>query len=271
MNELFNERGIREHHRQAINHLVDRLSPDPDYLAIMITGSVVKGLARADSDIDCYLVVRDEVFEARKQRDRLFYFEQEGCDYEGGYYDGKIVNYAFLTAAAERGSEPTRSSFAGALVAFSRIPGLDELVSRIAVYPEANREKNFADFFAQVELYGGYFADRALTLNNTYLLAQAVSQIALFSGRLILAYNRILFPCHKSLMTALETATDRPERYLELLESMLRDPNRETIGALTACVRDFHDWGIAPHEAVSRFVVNNEWNWIEQEPPLSDR
>lgn len=74
-------------------------------------------IAREDSDIDCYLVVKDETFQDRKQRDHLFY-------------------------SAEKGSEPTRASFEGdSFVAFSRIPNLDELVSRISVYPEDSRER----------------------------------------------------------------------------------------------------------------------------------
>jgi hypothetical protein len=271
MNEHLQRRGIREHHRKAIIRLVERFQQDPDFLAVIIAGSVAKGVARDDSDIDCYLVVKDELFEERKRRDQLFYYAKEGCEYEGGYYDGKLIHYEFLRAAAERGSEPTRASFEGALVGFSRIPELTELVSRIPVYPEANRERNFTDFFAQVQLYGGYFADRAIALNNTYLLSHAVSQVALFAGRLILAYNRILFPCHKSMMAALEKAPAKPESYMELQNAMLRTPNRETIKSFVDCIRSFHDWGIASRESVSRFIVNNEWNWLEHEPPLSDR
>jgi hypothetical protein len=211
------------------------------------------------------------LFEARKQRDQLFYFATEGCDYPGGYYDGKIITCSFLEAAAVRGSEPTRASFDKAFVAFSRISELDDIVAKIPVYPEHNRERNFQDFFAQVELYGGYFADRAIELGNKYLLTYAIGQVALFSGRLLLAYNRVLFPCHKSMMSVLRTLTHIPDRYFELQEEMLLNPKRETIQAFVECMRSFHEWGIAPHEAVSRFIQNNEWNWLEDEPPLSDR
>ncbi|UKS28632.1 nucleotidyltransferase domain-containing protein [Paenibacillus sp. HWE-109] len=271
MTEQIEKSGIRGHHKKAIINLVNRLQQDSDYLAVIITGSVAKGLAREDSDIDCYLVVKDEIFQDRKQRDRLFYYAEDGCDYKGGYYDGKIINSDFLQAAVEKGSEPTRASFEGAIVAFSRIPNLDELVSRISVYPEDRRESNFKDFFAQVELYGGYFADRALALNNAYLLSQAVSQVALFAGRLILAYNRTLFPCHKSMMSSLERVPEKPKSYVQLQNEMLARPNKETISTFVECVRSFHDWGITPNESVSRFIVNNEWNWLEGEPPLSDR
>jgi len=262
---------IQEHHRQAIENLADRFQDEPGYLAVIVSGSVAKGIAREDSDIDCYLIVSDDLFQEKKQSDDLFFYETEGCDYKGGYYDGKMINYYFVQAAAERGSEPTRASFEGAFVVFSRIPGLQELIDRIPVYPEGNREKNFADFYAQVDLYGGYFADRAIVLNNSYLLAHAVSQVALFAGRLILAHNRILFPCHKSLAHVLRLAPEKPQDYMELQQAMLDNPTRETIGAVVASINSFRDWGLASEKAVCRFVVNNEWNWLDGEPPLSDR
>lgn len=78
-------------------------------------------------------------------------------------------------------------------------------------------------------------------------------------------------PCHKSLMKALEQAPPKPEGYMDLQNRMLTAPSVETIGAFTSCVREFHDWGITSHSSVSRFIVNNEWNWLDHEPPLADR
>jgi predicted nucleotidyltransferase len=262
---------IREHHRKAIDVLAARMQQDPEVLAVIIGGSVAKGVAREDSDVDCYLVISDSAFKVRKQLDELAYYSKEECDYPGGYIDGKRINYAFIQAAAERGSEPTRASFEGAFVAFTRIPELSELVSQIPVFPEAQREKNLKDFYAQVLLYGHYFSDRALTLNNTYLLTHSVSQIALFAGRLLLAYNRILFPCHKSLAQTLERASEMPDRYMELQQAMLTNPTKETISDFIECVSAFQQWGLTMKQAVSRFIENNEWNWLEGEPPISDR
>nr|AIF26559.1 hypothetical protein [uncultured bacterium fosmid pJB45G2] len=149
------------------------------------------------------------------------------CDYEGGYIDGKIIDLRFLELAAERGSEPTRYSFVGSKAWFSRIPDLDALLGRIPVYPEANRDRNIRDFFAQIVLYGFFFAEEAVKKNNPYLLAHSASQLVLFGGRLILAHNRLLFPCHNP--------------------------------------------GFDPQLSTAIFMENNEWNWLDREPPLSDR
>lgn len=55
----------------------------------------------------------------------------------------------------------TRAAFVGSRVVFSRLPGLQSLIDRIPIYPEANRERNLRDFYAQLYLYGYYFPSEA--------------------------------------------------------------------------------------------------------------
>ena len=47
---------------------------------------------------------------------------------------------------------------------------------------------------------------------NLYTLTRAASQLALFSGRLILAHNRMLFPYHKWLPRTLESLSPRMQQ-----------------------------------------------------------
>ena len=46
-----------EHHRQSIENLLDYFKDDQQITAIVLGGSVAKGCAREDSDIDAILVV----------------------------------------------------------------------------------------------------------------------------------------------------------------------------------------------------------------------
>ncbi|MCR8631214.1 nucleotidyltransferase domain-containing protein [Paenibacillus radicis (ex Xue et al. 2023)] len=262
---------MREHHSRSIANLVEVLQKDPKVLALIIAGSIAKGIEREDSDIDVYLVVTDEEFAEREARNDLFYFNKEVCDYSGGYIDGKVIPYSFLEKAVIRGSEPTRASFLGSYAAFSRIEGLDVLLQQIPVYPESNREKNMTDFYAQVSLYGNYFAKKAIEQNNPYLLSHSVSNVVLFAGRMILAYNRVLFPCHKSFMRVVEKAADKPDNFVALANELLQQPTLERITAFVELISGYQDWGVSRHQAVSIFVTNNEWNWLETEPPLQDR
>ncbi len=49
-------RAMHRHHHAAIDKLTARFQPDPRFLALLIIGSIARGEARADSDIDFYLI-----------------------------------------------------------------------------------------------------------------------------------------------------------------------------------------------------------------------
>lgn len=262
---------MREHHQSAINNLIEFLKNKDEFLAIIVAGSIAKGIAKESSDVDVYLVVTDDEFNLRKQENQLFFFNKDLCSYPGGYIDGKVINLSFLEKAALQGSEPTRASFLGATCVFSRISGMEEIIKRIPVYPENKRSNNIIDFYAQVLLYGNYFAIQALEQGNAYLASHSVSNLVLFASRMILAHNRILFPCHKSLMASVEKAIDKPDDFIERANELLLNPTKEKVKEFVERVSSFGDWGITYGQAVSIFVENNEWNWMDQEPPLQDR
>jgi predicted nucleotidyltransferase len=262
---------MKKHHQIAINNLVKWFQDDSVIQAIILTGSVAKGIARDDSDIDCYLIMTDEEFTRRQKLNELFYYNDTICEYPGGYIDGKIIPYRYLEIAVEQGSEPTRASFLNAQVVFSRVDGVEALIAQITQYPEKNRQKNLTDFYAQVLLYGNYFAIKAIEQNNPYLLSQSLSNVVLFASRMILAHNRILFPCHKSLMRVVKDASDKPADYDQLVNELLAEPTKDRITAFVELISSFQDWGLSSDQAVSLFIENNEWNWLDAPPPLQDR
>ncbi|WP_141502405.1 nucleotidyltransferase domain-containing protein [Paenibacillus luteus] len=260
-----------QHHKQSLDKFVETLQSDPNLLAVITSGSIAKGTAKETSDIDVYLLVTDDDFEERKKMNKLSYTNHEVCNYEGGYIDGKIINRRFLELAAEKGSEPTRASFTGSQAVYSIVPNLNELINEIPIYPEQNRTQNIRDFQAQVMLYGYYFAGEAVKKNNPYLLSHAISNLVLFGSRIILAHNRILFPCHKSMMAEVEEAPEKPENFVRLAHKLLLNPNYEQCMELSQVILGFRNLELSFEQAVSLFVQNNEWNWIDQFPPLQDR
>ncbi len=262
---------MKEHHQLAISKLIDLLKSKEEFLAIIVAGSIAKGTAKDSSDIDVYLVVTDDEFNIRKKENNLFFYNREICDYPGGYIDGKIISYNFLVKAALQGSEPTRASFMGATVVYSRLLGVEEVVKQIPIYQETNRSKNLIDFYAQVLLYGNYFAIQSLEQENTYLEKHSISNLVLFASRMVLAHNRILFPCHKSLMQFVDKADEKPDAFLQKANELMNDPSKEKVADFVNMISSFQDWGINYSQAVSLFVENNEWNWLDQEPPLQDR
>ena len=258
------------HHERAIQRLIELLQDDSRFPALIISGSIAHKKETERSDVDVLLVASEEEYARRERINDFVYFNTEICDYPGGYIDGKVIAMPFLQEAAARGSEPTRYAYEGAFIAYSHIPDLQAVLEQITRYPEEEREGKMASFYSQVLLQSGYFIREADRRQDLYLKLHTASDLVLFGGRLLLAYNRILFPCHKSLMEAVEAAPEKPERYIELAETVMREPTPENAQAFQEAITNFHNWGISYMDALSYFFKDIEWNWRSGYPPLED-
>ncbi len=242
---------------------------DPDYRALVIGGSVAKGYARDDSDVDFLIVATDDVFERRRAAQDLFINRTDLSDYPGGYVDGKIINLAFLRDVAEKGNEPSRAAFEGAFAAYSHVPEFDGLLRRIPVYPEAGHEERIRAFYSMAFMQRWLYheGDRH---GNRYVLTRAASQLALFAGRLILAHNRKLFPYHKWLLAALESVPEKPDGFLACMDELLAAPTGERVSALFELVQGFRDWGVSDLDAYTWFMTEVEWGWMSGGTSIED-
>lgn len=260
---------IRLHHQRAIVRLTEAYQGDPRFEALIIGGSVVKGYAREDSDVDFLLVATDEEYAARLAKRDLLIYRTDLSDYEHGYVDGKVINKAFLQDVGERGNEPSRAAFLGAILAFSRHPDIQQLLEPIAVYPEADRDRRIKTFYC-LAFMGNWLMNEASRYDNRYGITRAASQLSLFSSRLILAHNRILFPFHKWMLKAVDEAAEKPEGFLDRIQELLDEPSPETAGRLFQCVQSFRDWGVTDMEAYTWFMTEVEWSWMNGTTPMED-
>ena len=78
---------IKPHHQSAIDNLVNEYKDDPRFPALIIGGSVAKGCARDDSDVDFMIVTTDEEFDHLKSKGDLFINRTDLCDFQGGFVD----------------------------------------------------------------------------------------------------------------------------------------------------------------------------------------
>jgi hypothetical protein len=261
---------MRPHHEDTVRRLVEHFADDPACLGVIVGGSVAKGLARDDSDVDVMLVVPDGVYRERFERNQLFYITAEFCDYPGGYIDGKYVDLAYLRAAAERGNEVTRAAFTGAFVAHSKIEGLDALVRAIAVFPADEKPDKIRSFYAQFEC-AAWYASEALRRDDRYLLTRAVGDFVLFGGRLILEHNDALYPYHKHLLTALRAVPDAPDGLCALIDALLERPSAENLRAFYDAIKAFRPWNEAGEMWQARYVKDTELAWLHGTPYVGDR
>ncbi|MEO0423991.1 MAG: nucleotidyltransferase domain-containing protein [Pseudomonadota bacterium] len=260
---------IRAHHQRAIDRLADAYRGDPRYLAIIIGGSVAKGWARDDSDVDFMIVATDEAFRQHTAARDLFINRQDLCDYAGGYVDGKIIDLAYLEGVSTRGNEPSRAAFEGAFAAFSHLPHLDELLGRIPVYQEDGHAGRLRAFYSMAFIQH-WLMQEATRHGNRYTELRAASQLALFVARTFLAHNRRLFPYHKWLPKALEAVPAKPAELMSCFRTLLDEPNAQHATALFEAMRDYRDWGVSDIEAYRWFMTDVEWRWMTGDVPLED-
>jgi predicted nucleotidyltransferase len=260
---------IRDHHQRAIDRLADAYRDDQEFLGLIVGGSIAKGFARDDSDVDFLIIATDEVFKQRMAARDLFINRRDLCDYEGGFVDGKIINLAYLEELADRGNEPSRAAFEGAFVAFSHLSDLEVLIRRIPVYPDAGHDERIKAFYSMAFIQH-WLMHEAERHGNRYTMTRAASQLALFAGRLILAHNRRLFPYHKWLPRTLESVPDKPGDLLACFDDLLEKPCGANATALFELVRDFQDWGVSDLDAYTWFMTDVEWSWMTDKTPIED-
>jgi len=261
---------MRPHHERAIRLLTEHFAQDPDCLAVIIGGSIAKGIERDDSDVDAMLLVTDERFRAQRAHGRLFYITGDFCDYPGGYIDAKYIDRAYLEAAAERGNEITRAAFTGALVTHAKVDWLDPLLARIAVFQPGERADKIAAFFAQFQC-AYWYATEALRRGDRYLLTRSVADLVLFAGRLVLEHNGVLYPYHKHLLAALAGVADAPPGLAGMIDDVLARPDAATVDALYRAVMAFRAWDEGGQPWNERFLEDTEHAWLDGREPIADR
>jgi len=260
---------IRAHHQRAIERLADAYRDDRRFLGLIIGGSIAKGFAREDSDVDFLIVATDDAFEQQRSARDLLINRSDLCDYDGGYVDGKIINLKFLEDVAAKGNEPSRAAFEGAFLAYSHVADLETELERIPVYPEAGHEKRIRTFYTMAFMQHWLMLE-ANRHGNRYTQLRAASQLALFTGRLILAHNRRLFPYHKWLSKTLQSVPERPDQLMARFDDLLTEPCGKHATALFEQVKAFRDWGVSDIEAYTWFMTEVEWSWMSGTTPIED-
>jgi len=260
---------LKPHHKKAIENLISEYQHDERFLAVIIGGSVAKKLAREDSDVDFMIVANDEEFTKRNSIGDLFINRTDLCDYPNGFVDGKIIDMKYLNNVAEKGNEPSRAAFDGAFIAYSRLENLEDIIKKISTYPENRRDERLKSFYAMAFIQN-WLMGEANRHGNIYTKTRAASQLALYAGRLILTYNRILFPYHKWFMQYIERCPEKPVNFIDQIQNLLKEPNAQNSNMLFQNLKDFRDWNVSDLEAYDWFMKQVEWSWMNNNTPLED-
>jgi predicted nucleotidyltransferase len=261
---------MEPHHVASIQNLVEAFEKDSSVLALILGGSIAHGFARPDSDIDVSIVVDSTEYQRRQHESRLHYNNRALCTYDG-YIDGKYVDTEFLKLVAARGSEPIRFAYEGNRILFSHIEGLDTLLAGIVRYPIEQKQERIQRFAAQLLAWRWYYSE-AVRQQNPYLIYLSIQKIILFSSRIVLAENELLFPYHKWMLRVLQSAARQPAGMQADIQTLLTNHSWEKVNAYCLGILAFV--GI-DHDAANagwptRFMKDTELRWVTQETCIDD-
>jgi predicted nucleotidyltransferase len=257
------------HHIASIQHVTEYFRRDPEVLALLLGGSIAHGFETATSDVDILIFVSEAEYKKRLAENRIHFFNTELTSYEGGYVDGKYSTHGFVKQVLDKGSEPARFAFSGSRVLINKLAGFADDVRRVAEYPVAEKAERIKRFYAQFEAWHWYCSE-ALRLHNQYLLGTSVSKFVLFSGRLILAHNKLLYPYHKWFLKVLEGAQDKPVGLMDSIHTLNEKPVAENIELLYGMVKEFSTWIEGDFSWPTQFMLDSELNWQGSTTPVDD-
>jgi predicted nucleotidyltransferase len=259
------------HHAETIRNVVRTFEADPSVRALLLVGSIAHGFAKPDADVDISIIVTSGEFARRRAENRLTFFDRSLCTYANGYVDGKFMDEDFLREVVRHGSEPARYAFDGARILFTHLDGLERLLADIVRYPIEGKTDRVARFAAQLLGWRWFFTE-GVRKDNAYLKMLAVQKVVLFSCRIVLAENQLLFPFHKWMLRVALGAHRLPDAFGATTERILAAPNFELIDAHCRATLAFAG---LDHDAVNatwgaNFMRDTELRWMTGSASIDD-
>ena len=260
---------MEKHHQESIEKFLNIYRNDPSILAILLGGSIAHGFDKANSDIDICLLVDNKEFQKRKSANKLAFSLWDICTYEEGYIDCKVLSTDLLNRIAKQGSDPARYAFKDNAILFSRIHNLEDIFKKICAYPKQDKSERRNRFAAQLLAWKWYYSE-GIKKQNKYLEFLSIQKIVLFSCRIVLNENEMLYPYHKWLLKVVETADKKPTEFLNKLNDLLEKNTVDLVNSFCLEILSFINFTEQTIDWPNYFLKDSEQNWLEHEPPVED-
>jgi hypothetical protein len=179
------------------------------------------------------------------------------------------VDLNFLEKIKSHGSDPARYAFKYNKILFSNVEKLQNLIDDITKFPLHQHDERNRRFASQLLAWKWYYSE-ALKKKNKYLVFLAIQKIVLFSSRIILNENRLLYPYHKWMLKVLETAENKPENLMQKIDSLFSSHSLEMVNAFCTEILDFINFTEKTVDWPNYFLKDSEQNWLDHEPPVDD-
>ena len=258
------------HHRESLKNMIAYFQEKKEIIALILGGSVAKGCARPDSDLDAMAVVSEQDYELKAEKNNTAETIGGLCTYEGGYFDVKYMTKQFLHDAAEKGSEPARNAFLNASVLFSRDPDIETIVARIPVFQTAEKEEKMMSFYSNFWLNYYYFL-KSCPIDG-YMKLRAVSEVIYSIYRMVLQENEILFPCNRRLEEFVGNISADTERLTGLGKKFAASQDMTDGDAFVKYFTEITSWQFPtdPNQVLSRYTADFEQWWRVPRPNINE-
>jgi hypothetical protein len=250
---------VFEHHTRTIENLKAYFEPNGDYLAFIVNGSVARGDAGEESDVDFYLVVGDSVFDNLSANSATIIEAHEHCVPPCPEANGSLISKTELKRIYDQGNEIERWAFYRAKIIFSKDSELNQLVAAIPRYPEQGRTRRMESYYSQM-FYHLSFLEFACYSQTKYLIYETATKMILSIGRLILADNRILYPNRKRFFSELEKVPDKPAGICETMVAFLDEPTIPAGHRLIEMVQNHKTYPVPPEGIKARIAKESLLN-----------
>ena len=260
---------MEKHHQESIDKFLEAYINDPSMLGILLGGSIAHGFDQPESDIDILLLVEPVEYEERKTLNKLAFSLRDICTYENGYIDCKVISIELLTKVLKTGSDPARYAFKDSKILFSRIEDLSDILEKISAFPQGEKEERRKRFVSQLLAWKWYYSE-GVKKNNKYLVFLSIQKIILFSSRIILNENEILYPYHKWMLEELKVAKRKPIRILDSINKLFEIQTVDEVEKYCKEILDFIEFNEKLVDWPNYFLKDSEQNWINHEPPVDD-
>jgi len=254
-------------HQDMLLRLAEALPPSPERLAMILVGSVARGEAREDSDVDVLLLHSNGSYASRHVQPKSQLVELVTSPSGGMSIEDIDMN--FLHEALSFGNEPTRWMFTDAKILYSEVPGLTEHIQAIATYPLELQATRMHSFASQLPMHFSYL-ELAEWSKNPYLLAEASCKIIHFAGRLILAANAMLYPNRKWFWSAIHQVSHKPEHFCSLANELLQAPSIASAELLLEHLYAYRQDFAPPSDWREQFAADSVRHWQRGNVPLED-
>lgn len=259
-----------KHHELSIKNM-EKYFREHNAIALLLVGSVAKETEREDSDLDGIVILSEEKY-AEKEKNYTTTETIDGlCTYEGGYFDIKYMTKQYLKDLAEKGSEPARNGFAKAKIIFCNDAEIEDILPRIPLFQNKEKEEKLLSFYSNFWLNYHYFL-KSCSIDG-YMKIHTISEIIYSIYRMILQENEILFDCNRQLEQQVESISENTDELVRLgrkleisqnipdadsfvdkfIEITTYVPPKDIAVVLTRYSKDFQEWWREPRPNIKEW------------------